>query len=304
MLNLKLIKMRIYVITGATGHTGKPIALGLLEQGHKVRIISRNDEKAADLISKGAELFLGDSRDSDHMKKVFQGADAAYIMIPFDMGAPDYTAMQLSHINSMAEALKVSSVKYAVTLSSVGAHLEQGAGVVQCLERMEKIFNAIPDIHFRHLRATYFMENTLAQAGAIKFMGVMSSPVRGDLKVPMVATKDIAEVGLKRLSALDFTGKSYEYILGPRDVTYDEIASIYGKLIGNPDLKYVTAGYQDGVNAMIGMGMGVSVSTKLVEFVKAMNDGLVLADAKRTPENTTKTTIEEFAHVFKAVYES
>ncbi|MEI6899837.1 MAG: hypothetical protein WCL00_08165, partial [Bacteroidota bacterium] len=194
-------------------------------------------------------------------------------------------------------------VKYIVTLSSVGAHLEEGAGVVQGLERMEKAFNAISGISIRHLRATYFMENTLAQVGSIKFMGAMASPVFGDLKVPMVATKDIAAVGLKRLAELNFSGSSYEYVLGQREVSYNEIASIYGKIVGMPDLKYIAVPYEDAVNAMMGMGMGASVSTKLVEFVKSMNEGKVLSDAVRTPENTTPTSIEEFAEFFKMVFE-
>ena len=296
--------MRTYVITGATGHTGKPIALGLLAKGRKVRIISRSKEKAEDLTSKGAELFLGDTSDVSLLKRAFDGADAAYLMVPFNMGAADYTAMQLSHVSAMTEALKGSTVRFAVTLSSIGAHLSEGAGVVQGLERMEKSLNALPGLNVRHLRASYFLENTLAQAGTVKFMGVMSTPVRGELKVPMVATKDIAAVGLKRLVDLDFSGTSYEYILGQRDVSYDELAQIYGAAIGMPELKYVAAGYEDAVNAMMGMGMGLSVSTKLVEFVKAMNEGLVLADAKRTPENTTPTSVEEFAHIFKMIYES
>jgi hypothetical protein len=33
-----------------------------------------------------------------------------------------------------------------------------------------------------------------------------------------------------------------------------------------------------------------------------MNDGPVFADVKRTPENTTKTSIEEFAKTFAYVY--
>ena len=295
--------MNTYVITGATGHTGKPIATGLLEKGQKVRIISRDAGKSADLIAKGAEHFVGSTDDVELLKRAFDGADAAYLMIPFDMGTPNYTAMQLTHVNAMAAALKGSSIKYIVTLSSVGAHLEEGAGVVQGLEKMEKIFNAISGINIRHLRASYFMENTLAQVGTIKFMGVMATPVLGDLKIPMVATADIAAVGLKRLLELNFSGSTFEYVLGPNDVSYNEIASLFGSAIGMPELKYVAVPYEDAVNAMMGMGMGASVSQKLVEFVKAMNEGKVLSGNIRTPENTTTTTIEEFTQVFRMVFE-
>jgi hypothetical protein len=54
---------------------------------------------------------------------------------------------------------------------------------------------------------------------------------------------------------------------------------------------------------MIQMGMGESVVSRMREFIKAMNEGKVMEETKRTPGNTTPTTLEEFAHTFKAVYE-
>jgi uncharacterized protein YbjT (DUF2867 family) len=296
--------MKTYVITGATGNTGKPIATGLLEKGHKVRIISRSAEKAKDLTDKGAELFPGDTYDHNLVKSAFSGADAVYAMIPFDATALDYTASQVKHTNSIAEGLKSAGVKHVVLLSSVGAHLTEGAGVVQGLQKAEAIFSAIDGLNAIYLRAGYFMENTLMQAGAIKFMGAMGTPVHGDLKIPMVATRDIAAVALRYLLDLSFTGKNVDYVLGQRDISYNEIASIYGKVIGKPDLQYYAGSYEEGKQAMMQMGLGESVVAKLIEFIRSMNEGHVLADAKRTPANTTPTSIEDFAHIFRTVYAS
>ncbi|VAV84342.1 hypothetical protein MNBD_BACTEROID02-806, partial [hydrothermal vent metagenome] len=61
----------MYVITGATGNTGKVIATKLLEAGKKVRIIARNAEKAKELTDKGAELFQGSTNDVGLLKKAF-----------------------------------------------------------------------------------------------------------------------------------------------------------------------------------------------------------------------------------------
>lgn len=294
--------MKTYVITGATGNTGKPIALGLLEKGHNVRIISRSADKAKELSDKGAKLFEGEISNAQLLQRAFLGADAVYAMVPFNMGAKDYFEFQLTHVSAMAKALEKSNVSYVVSLSSVGAHLKEGAGVVQGLQRMEEAFNRIKGMNTMHLRASYFMENTLAQVGAIKHMGAMGNPVKGDLPIPMVATKDIAAVALKYLLALDFKGQNHTYILGRRDVSYNDVARVFGPAIGKPDLKYYAVSYEDGAKAMIQMGMGESVVNRLNEFVKALNEGHVLEDAKRTAQNTTPTSIEEFAHVFKAVY--
>jgi uncharacterized protein YbjT (DUF2867 family) len=300
--------MKTYAIIGATGNTGKPITLGLLEKGQTVRVISRSLAKAKALVNSVSpnnpvEIFEGDSSNAALLVKAFKGADTVYAMVPFSPLAPDYFAFQQSHVNAMAEALRETGVKYVVTLSSVGAHLKSGAGVVQGLQKMEETFNAIPGLNVMHLRATYFMENILGQIGAIKTMGAMGSPVKADLAFPIVATKDIAAMALNYLLKLDFKGANVEYVLGPRDVTYNEIASVIGKAIGKPDLKYFEVDYNQGAQVMLQMGMGESVVNRMMEFIKAMNEGKVMEEAKRTPNNTTPTSLEEFAHTFKAVYE-
>jgi len=294
--------MKTYVITGATGNTGKHIAMGLLEKGQQVRIISRTAEKAKELTERGAELYVGDTTNMELLLKAFKGADAVYAMIPFDMSAIDYTAMQLSHGKIITEALKATSVEYVVFLSSIGAHLTEGAGVVQGLERTEKMLNSISGLNIMHLRAAYFMENTMAQISAIKYLGMMASPVPANMKVPMVATRDIALVALDYLLNLDFTGINHKYILGQRDVSYDEVAKVFGNAIDMPGLKYNTVSIADGKTAMMQMGMGESVTDRLMEFVKAMIDGRVLEDASRDEHNTTPTSIEDFAQTFAYVY--
>ncbi len=296
--------MKTYVVLGATGHTGKPIALGLLAQGHNVRIIARNTARTRELTDQGAVLFQGDGRDVEFLKKVFHGADALYTLVPLDTQAVDYYQMQVSHVTAVAEALKGSGIGHVVALSSLGAHLTSGAGVVQGLQKMEEVFNELTGISVLYLRAGYFLENGLGMAPMVKMMNMLGTPVKADLKIPMVATRDIAAVGLKHLLALDFTGKSLVYVLGARDYSYEEITSIYGAAIGNPTLRYIQFPYNDAKQAMMMMGMGQSAAERMVEFSKAMNDGLVFSEHQRTADNTTPTTAEEFAAAFRDAYEN
>ena len=296
--------MKTYVITGATGNTGKPISLSLLERGHKVRVITRNGEKAQDLKDKGAEVFIGNPLDQSFLNSAFSGADAVYALLPMDVQAPDYTAMQVAHATAIKNAIVNSGIKYAVALSSVGAHLNEGTGVVLGLHKMEELFNAVSDLNVKHIRATYFMENTLSQLQVIKHTGSMGSPVKGSIKFAMVAAKDVAAVALKYLLSLDFSGKSIEYVLGQRDISYNEIAEVYGKAIGNPGLKYIDVPFEQFSKTMLEMGIGKSMVDKLLEFTKAINEGKVADFYKRTPENTTPTSIEEFAQKVKRLYDS
>ncbi len=291
----------MYVITGATGNTGKAIASTLLEAGKQVRIISRDAEKAKELVDKGAELFQGSTDDFELLKRAFSGATAVYAMLPMDMQTQDYTAFQAVHANAIAEALESTSVKYVVSLSSQGAHLESGSGVVQGLHNMEQRFNKIEGLNTLHLRPTYFMENTLGMVGLIKEAGIMGSPVKGDLSIPVIATKDIAAYAAKRLLALDFTGQNVQDLLGARNVTYNEMTQVYGTAIGKPDLSYVEFSFDDFKGAFMGMGASESVADRMNEFIATLNAGKITI-AERTKESTTPTSIEKFADTFSYVY--
>lgn len=292
----------MYVIMGATGNTGKPLAMALLNAGKKVRVLSRASDKAKALTDKGAELFLGDSSNADFLTKAFTGATAAYVLIPPEWTAPDFYAYQQKMADAIVTAVKNSGVKNVVSLSSIGTHIEEFSGVVYGLRYLEQKLNGIENLNALHLRPTYFMENTFSQVPVIKQNGIMGSPVKGDLTMTVIATQDIAAYAAKRLLAMDFKGKGIQYLLGQREVTYNEIAKVFGKAIGKPDLAYVEFPYEGLKQALLGMGASESFADSMNTFVQKLNEGKVAADAKRTPESTTPTTIEEFAKTFAHVY--
>lgn len=291
----------MYVITGATGNTGKVITSTLLEAGKKVRIIGRDAEKAKELTENGAELFKGSTDDVELLKKAFDGATAVYAMLPFGIQAEDYRAFQQKHTRAIAEAMEACKVKYVVSLSSQGAHLESGSGVVLGLHKMEQLFNRIEGLNTLHLRPGYFMENTLSMVGLIKEAGIMGSPIKGDLSMPVIATKDIANYAAKRLLALDFEGHNFQDLLGAQNETYFEMAKVYGTSIGIPDLNYVEFSYEDFKSAFMSMGASESVADNLNEFIERLNAGEIVI-SEHNIENTTPTTIEEFAQTFSYVY--
>lgn len=292
----------MYVITGATGNTGKPIALALLNAGEKVRIISRSKEKAAELKEKGAEVFIGETSDTKLVTTAFEGAKAAYVMIPPHINCSDYLEHQMSHINAIAKGIKQTKVKHVVTLSGLGAHMAAEVGVVVGLNRLETVFNQIADLNVLHLRPTYFMENTFLMLDLIKQAGIMGSPIKPDLAFPVIATKDVAEYAIKRLQKLDFEDKSIQHLLGQRNVTFIEIAQVFGKAIGKPGLPYVEVSPEDFEKSLLEMDASKSIADNFNEFFVALNAGKIAELAKYDKESTTPTTIEEFAQTFAYVY--
>jgi uncharacterized protein YbjT (DUF2867 family) len=284
----------MYVIVGATGNTGSVVAEKLLARGEKVRAIGRDKSKLEKLAAKGAETAAGEVTDAAFLSKAFEGARAVYFMVPPNMASTDYLAFQREAIDTGATALEKAKVRYVVALSSFGADKEAGSGPVSGLHRMETMFSAISGLNSLFLRAGYFMENLLGQVGAIQNFGIAGSPVRPDLPIPMIATEDIGNAAAEHLLKLDFSGHETKELLGQRDLTYTEVASILGKAIGKPDLQYVQMPGNEFVAALKNMGLNQSYGEIIVEMCDAMNDGRMKALEPRTTENTTPTAIETF----------
>jgi uncharacterized protein YbjT (DUF2867 family) len=218
----------MYVITGATGNTGSEVAEKLLAQGAQVRVVGRDAKRLERFAKKGAEAFVADLTDSAALTKAFSGARAVYAMIPPAISAQDVLAHYRRAGDALAAAIEKSGIKYAVVLSSVGADKPDKTGPVVGLHDLEKKLNAIPGLNALYLRPAGFMENLLFQVGVIKAFDTMAGPVKGDLRVPMIAARDIGDAAADALLQLDFQGKTTRELHGARDVTNTEAAKIVG----------------------------------------------------------------------------
>jgi uncharacterized protein YbjT (DUF2867 family) len=282
----------MYVITGATGNTGHVVAKSLLAKSQKVRAIGRSADRLRSLV--GAEPFVCELTDAEGLTKAFTGAQAIYAMVPPSMTSQDYRASQDRITDAIAKAIEQAGVKYAVSLSSVGADKAEKTGPVVGLHYLEERFNRIAGLNVLHLRPGYFMENTLAQIQIIKTMGMTAGPLRPDLKVPMIATRDIGTAAAEALLRLDFSGQRTPELLGQRDLSYSEVTAIIAKAIGKSDLTYVQLPDEQIRLALIQLGMSGNAADLILEMSAALNSGYMTALEKRSVENTTPTAYETF----------
>ena len=293
----------MYVITGATGNTGKIIADKLLAARQKVRVVGRSAEKLQLFVAKGAEAFVGSADDAEAMTRAFTGAKAVYAMIPPDLKSKDYRAQQDRTSDALAAAIEKAGVTHVVLLSSFGADKPEKTGPIAGLHNFEQKLNKIGALNALYLRPGYFMENLLPQVGVVRSMGMMAGPVKGDLALPMIATRDIGEYAAGALEALKFSGKQTRELLGPRDVTMKEAAAIVGSAIGKPGLSYTHAPAMMLKPAMVGMGISANMVDLILEMAEAFNSGYAKALEPRGKENTTPTGLDWFAtNVFAPVF--
>jgi uncharacterized protein YbjT (DUF2867 family) len=181
-----------------------------------------------------------------------------------------------------------------VSLSSVGADKPSGTGLVVGLHRLEQALDRVNGLNTLHLRAGYFMENTLLQAGVIHASGGTAGPIRPDLKLPMVATRDIGAAAADALLRLSFKGHQTRELLGHRDLSYAEATSIIGKAIGKPTLKYTQVPDEQLRPVLANMGMSPNFIDLLLEMAGALNSGYMRALEARSPQKTTPTSFESF----------
>jgi uncharacterized protein YbjT (DUF2867 family) len=232
------------------------------------------------------------------LTKAFHKADAAYVMIPPNPTSNDVRAYEDRVSDAIAAALRNAGVKHVVALSSFGADKPTGTGPVAGLHDFEQKLNQINGANVLHLRAGYFMENTLPQVGAVRTLGSMIGPVSPTLKLPMVATRDIGAAAADVLLRLAFQGKQTQELQGQRDLDYSEAATIIGKAISKPDLGYIQGPDNQIRAAMVQMGMSDNFAGLILEMAGALNTGHMRALEPRAASNTTPTKFETFVAEF------
>lgn len=292
-------------ICGASGTTGSKVAKYLLSAGHKVRLLGRAEERLSDLMQMGGQFVSCSLDHEEQLLNAFDGTDAVYVVIPNAMQAADIRQFQAGIAQKITLALKKTGVSRAVSLSAVGAHLEQDSGIIQGLHDMEQLLNDVAELNVKHLRATYFMENLNGQAASIKFTGKMGSTMNPDLVFSAITTNDIAKVAAQELSTCDFEGKSHLDLLGQRDITYREICPILGAAVGKADIAYERKSYSTAYQQMTELwGFSDDVANSMIEFDKRLHEGKIYELTSRKPENTTEESIEDYAIQFGKIYET
>lgn len=282
-----------YVITGSIGHTGKPIIQGLLKAGHTVTVITSKQENAAAIENLGAQAAVGSVEDADFVKTAFAEADAAYLLIPAKWGVTGWRAYQNQVIDNYIAAIRANDIRFAVLLSSVGAHLGEGVGPVDGLYDAEQKLAKVEGLNSKFLRPSYFMYNLFGMVGMVKAMNIMGSNF-GDDTIVLTHTDDIADVALTELLNLDFTGHQVRYIASD-ERTGADIARVLGEAVGKPETPWVVFSDEQNTQGMLQAGLNEEMATEYTRLGQAMRNGTMQQDFFANKPTYGKVKLEDFA---------
>jgi uncharacterized protein YbjT (DUF2867 family) len=283
------------VLTSATGHIGGRVLADLLDQtpdrAADVRVVVRDATKLSAEVRDRVEVVEGSHRDADVVDRALRGADALFWLMPADPRASSIYETYVTASIPGAEAVVRHGVPRVVTVSALGRGTGLYAGHVSASLAMDDLFRST-GAHVRALANPSFIDNLERQARSIAG-GVLTGTLPADLRLPMVATRDIGDAAARLLLDDTWTGQDTVDLLGAEDLSAADVAAVLSEVLDRP-VRYERGDRDADLATYQRYGMSAAVAQALVDMDLAKERGLDLA-VTRTPENTTPTTLRTWA---------
>ena len=193
-------------------------------------------------------------------------------------------------------------MKRVVNLSTIGAHLEQGSGILIGAHNVEKGLNKLPsDVSITHIRPTSFFYNLYGYVEMIKNANAIFTNYGTQNTIPWVSPYDIAATIAQELQT-PFAGRKVRYVVS-EELSGSETARIIGEAIGKPDLKWIVVADDEVLKSLTAIGMNPKIAAGLVEMYASLQSGLLAEDFnKNKPTIYGKVKLIDFAKEFASVY--
>ena len=281
------------VITAPTGLIGRQVLGNVLGSGEPVRVIVRDPFRLPEQVRERVEIVPGSHGDIGVVDRAFAGADAVFWLVPPDPHAGSVEAAYVEFTRPACDAFKLHEVRRVVGISALGrgTAVAGRAGLVTASLAMDDLI-ASTGVSYRALTMPSFMDNLLRQVESIRDRGVFFTPVSGDRKLPSCATRDIAAAAARLLLDDSWSGSGHVAVLGPEDLSFDDIAQIMSEVLGQP-VRYQQIPAEALKNRLTGAGMSDAMAQATVDMMVAKDQGLDNAEP-RTPESTTPTSFRQW----------
>ena len=282
------------VVTTPTGGIGRQVLANLLQakSDEAIRVIVRDPSSLRTDVRKRVEVIRGSHGDGDIVNRAFAGADSVFWLVPPNDQSTSVDAAYVDFTKPAFEALKKHGVQRVVGVTALGrgTAVEQSAGYVTASLRMDDLITST-GVSYRALTMPSFMDNLLEQIEPLK-KGVFFGPIIPDRKLPSCATRDIAAVAAKLLLDHSWSGVQDVPVLGPEDISFNDMAQIMSDVLGKP-VTYQQIPAAAFKTRLTGFGISDAMAQGIVDMMVAKNAGLDNG-VQRTPESTTPTTFRQW----------
>lgn len=262
----------MYVILGATGQVGGGVLRALLQHQSDMplRIVGRC--APGDLPANVAWHQVDVTRDVEGLALAMQGARAVFVMNPVPPDARDVHHAAAGISRTIADAVVRAGRPRVVALSSQGAHLAEGTGIITALHGFEIALRG-SGAPLTLVRSTFFMESWLPFAIAALETGqwwAMRDPA--DVQGGAVSARDVGMVIARCL--LDPAPPTLINVIGARMYSENDAASIWASLAGCP-IEVVPIAASERARTLESTGLGQSYACALAGMYDALDAGRV-----------------------------
>lgn len=283
------------VITTPTGNIGSQVLNTLLQSpsGEELRVIVRDPGKLPDSVRERVDVVAGSHADADVVDRAFAGADAVFWLIPPASSAPSLEVAYSGFTRPAAKAFATHRVEHVVGVSALGrgTGVAEHAGLVTASLAMDDLI-ASTGVAYRALANPSFMDNLLRAVNSIRDNGVFTDTVAADRKAPSAATRDIAAAAAGLLRDRSWTGTGSVPVLGPEDLSANDMARIISDVLGRP-VRYQRQPLDEFGATLAGHGLGDAFVQGMVDMMRAKDDGLD-DGVPRTAQTASPTTFRQW----------
>ena len=281
------------VVTTPTGKIGSQVLPHLLRAGEAVRVVVRDPSKLAKDLRERVNIVSGSLDDETTMEKALEGAESVFLVVPPSFSENNDAEYYLRFTRPALKAIKSQGVKRIVDVSVLGrgTELAKKAGPITASLAKDAAIEE-SGVDYRTLWCPALMENMLNNVQSIKHQGMFVSPSHPDIKTPQVATKDIGAMAAKFLLDRTWTGQGGLAVLGPEDISFNDMAAVMSDVLGKmvsfqqvPGEAYKAQLLQYGANEVFAQG--------IVDMLIAKDNGMDNVEV-RTAENTTPTSFRQW----------
>ena len=287
------------IITGSLGNISKPLTQELVQKGHTVIVISSKADKQKDIEALGATAAIGSLEDVPFLTTTFSGADAVYCMTPPNYAEKDMLAYYKRIGANYVQAIQQSGIKRVIYLSSYGAHLDKGTGIILGSHHTEAMLNELSDTDITHMRPGYFYYNLNSFAEMIKGAGVIAANYGGEDNLVLVSPVDIAAAIAEEIVRPGINKIRY---VASDEKSGNEIAAVLGAAIGKPDLKWVLITDEQMLHGLVTNGVPAALAANLVEMGGSIHSGAMTEDYYLHKPVMGKVKLSQFALTFKQTH--
>ncbi|GAA4520436.1 NAD(P)H-binding protein [Actinoallomurus oryzae] len=279
------------VITTPTGQIGHQVLDNVLERGAPVRVLARDPSRLSPRVRERVEVVRGSLDDVGAVTEAFADAGGVFWLVPPTPTADSMRDRALEFTRTLCAAIGSQGVERLVYISALRGDGDAPGRHAPTSLIMDEMIEGT-GVSCRALRMPAFMENLLQQIGPLKSQGVFFYPVSGDRRLPTCATRDVAATAARLLLDDSWSGRASVPILGPEDLSYDEMAQIMSEVLERP-IRYQRVPGDAFKANLTRNGMSEGWAQGLVDLLADVDEGVYNAEP-RTPHSSSPTTFRQW----------